>query len=60
MIFGSEIFDLLDQLLLRMLDMDLVDALGGLNSCRTSLAWLLTIALRIVSLDPSSKVRSSM
>ena len=45
MVLGSEILDLLDQLLLRMLDMDLVDAFRCFYSGRTSLAWLLTITL---------------
>ncbi len=50
MVLGPEILDLLDQLLLRMLDMDLVDALGCFYSCRTSLTRLLAIALQTVSL----------
>ena len=47
MILGLQLLDLLDQLLLRMLDVDLVDALCGLQSCCTSFAWLLSITLEI-------------
>jgi len=51
MVLGPEVLDLLNQLLLRMLDMDLVDAFRCFYSGRTSLAWLLPITLQIVSLE---------
>jgi hypothetical protein len=56
MVLSPEVLDLLDQLLLRMLDMDLVDALRCFYPCRTSLAWFLPITLQKVSLKPLSGV----
>lgn len=45
MVLGPEVLDLLNQLFLRMLDMDLVDAFRCFYTGRTSLARLLTITL---------------
>ena len=59
MVLGPEVLDLLNQLLLRMLDMDLVDAFRCFYSGRTSLAWLFPITLQIVSLKPSPGVVSA-
>jgi hypothetical protein len=56
MVLGPEVLDLLNQLLLRVLYMDLVDAFRCFYSCRTSLTWLLPITLQTVSLKPSSGV----
>ena len=46
MVLGPELLDLLDQLSLRVLDMNLVDALRGLDSYRTPLARLVAITLQ--------------
>ena len=56
MVLGPEVLDLLNQLLLRMLDMDLVDALRCFYTGRTSLARLLTITLQTVSIEASSSL----
>lgn len=44
-IFCFQFFDLLDQLLLCILDVNLVNTGEGLHPRRTSLAWLVAIAL---------------
>ncbi len=46
MVLGPKLLDLLDQFLFRVLDMNLVNALGGLYSCCAPLAWLLAITLQ--------------
>ena len=46
MVLGSKLLDSLDQLFLRMLDVNLVDALRGLDPCRTPFARLLAITLQ--------------
>lgn len=53
MVLGPKVLDLPNQLLLRMLDMDLVDAFRSFYTGRTSLAGLLTIALQTVSIEAS-------
>lgn len=45
MVLGPKLPDLLDQLFLRVLDVNLVDALRVLDSCRTPLARLVAITL---------------
>jgi len=47
MALRPELLNLLDQLLLRMLDMDLVNTLRVFYSPSTPLAWLLAIALEL-------------
>ena len=49
MVLGPKLPDLLDQLFLRVLDVNLVDALRVLDSCRTPLARLVAITLQFVS-----------
>lgn len=49
MVLRLQVFDLLNQLLLRVLNMDLVNALRGLCPRCTPLTWLLPITLLIVS-----------
>lgn len=47
---GPKLLDLPDQLVIRMLDVNHVDALGGLDPSCTPLARLVAITLRSVSL----------
>jgi hypothetical protein len=49
MVLGSELFDLLNQLFLRMLNVDLVDTFRGLCSTCTPFARLFPITLPEVS-----------
>lgn len=51
MVLGPKLLDLLDQFLLRMLDMNLVNAIGGLEPCRAPLARLVAVTLQSVSVE---------
>ena len=58
MFLGPKLLDLLDQLFLCMLDVNFVNALGGLDTCLTPTARLFAITLQSVSLGIQTVVAS--